>query len=301
MLVRKARCPGCGSPKGTPNTAAYIYCDYCGQLMDLDLAKIARNPIVPDPASEKLTKQLKRKVAAARASGDRNQLMACHQQLQDQHLRDHAAMYSPRLADPGYRSALVDYLAYQEVVRDLDPRMPAIVTLVTEANAGLEFDQQGERYVVRPSTLWPIVDANRQAVFALLSCLGSFPDPVPDPDGTAGSVATLIAHGLFVHAWLGMVDDATAAELLERTGLSAGYEEVPDPELCSIHCTACGKPRVVPVGSRRALCESCGTVTELATASHCSACNASVVFGLGQTVATCSHCQTQARIVERST
>ena len=35
-FIKRVSCPQCGAPKSRPSTTAYIYCDFCGSLMDYD-------------------------------------------------------------------------------------------------------------------------------------------------------------------------------------------------------------------------------------------------------------------------
>src|SRR3954469_2106999 len=35
-FIKRARCVRCGAPKRLPSKTAYLYCDYCGALVDYD-------------------------------------------------------------------------------------------------------------------------------------------------------------------------------------------------------------------------------------------------------------------------
>src|SRR3954453_20666904 len=35
-FVKRATCARCGAPKGLPSKTAYLYCDFCGALVDYD-------------------------------------------------------------------------------------------------------------------------------------------------------------------------------------------------------------------------------------------------------------------------
>ena len=94
-----------------------------------------------------------------------------------------------------------------------------------------------------------------------------------------------------------MIDDATAQELLRRTGLEAAYERAPDPELHQVFCGHCGLRHQRPAGARRILCERCGKHAEVGTSAGCHACGARVTIGLGQREATCAHCTADVRLV----
>src|SRR5437868_3347779 len=36
QFVKRVNCSQCGAPKTLPSATAYLYCDYCGALMDYD-------------------------------------------------------------------------------------------------------------------------------------------------------------------------------------------------------------------------------------------------------------------------
>src|SRR5215467_5912146 len=36
QFIKRVNCSQCGAPKSLPSPTAYIYCDYCGSLMDYD-------------------------------------------------------------------------------------------------------------------------------------------------------------------------------------------------------------------------------------------------------------------------
>ena len=36
QFIKRVSCSQCGAPKSLPSTTAYIYCDYCGALIDYD-------------------------------------------------------------------------------------------------------------------------------------------------------------------------------------------------------------------------------------------------------------------------
>ncbi len=301
MMVRKARCEACGAAKVTPSESLYIYCDFCGTLMDLDVGRLRTEGVTPGPDYAALQERLAPALEAARARRDRPALMALHRQLQTLFVRDCAAGYPPRIKDQAYRAQLIEYLAYGEVVRELDPRIAAAAEALSAASAGLEFDERGGRYVIRAVTLWPILLAQRRAAQVYRACLLDTPDPVLDPDGAPDGVGLAIAIAMVIRGFLTMVDDATAVEMLARTGLAAGYEQGPDVELHAVFCTGCGARRTLPSGARRALCEACGRLTEVGTAAHCGQCNAAIVFGLHQAVVRCGHCHAEARLAPRLT
>ena len=296
VMVRKARCPACGAARSTPTESAYLYCDYCGQLMDLDLERYRAQAPVPSDEYRALEASLEPRLEAARRARDREALMAAYRILKDRWLTEMAPLYSPRVKDPDFRARYVEYLAYQAVVADLSERLAACAERLAEANAGFELVERGGRYVVRAATLWPIIDAQRVAADVYLDELRSFPGAVADPDDAPLAVTGQLGRWLYVAGFMTMVDDDTAQELLRRTGLTASYERVPDPELHQVFCGHCGARHQRPAGAHRILCERCGRHASVGTGATCHACGAPVTLGLGRRDATCSHCSATVRL-----
>ncbi|MEO8703223.1 MAG: hypothetical protein ABI867_24465 [Kofleriaceae bacterium] len=296
-MVRKARCPMCGSAKATPTRTAYIYCDYCGQLMDLDIEKYRAQAPVPSAEYQALDDKLAPRIEAAKATRNRTELTSLYRQLKELWVRDMATMFSPRINDPEFRAQMIEYLAFQSIVTDLSPKLAPLAEQLSEANAGMELVERGGRYVIEAKTLWPIIEAQRAAADVYLAELTAFPDAVADPDDTPPAVSKQLGASTYVGGFMTMVDDATAKELLQRTGLEAAYEHVPDPELHKVFCGHCGANHESPTGARRVLCEYCGKHADIGTAASCHSCNSKLVIGLGQTQATCAHCTAEVRLV----
>src|SRR4051812_41113988 len=138
-MVRKARCAMCGSAKATPTTSAYIYCDYCGQLMDFDVKRFLDQ--APKLSAEHLEadRRTDKKIAGARGQKDRAKLMELYRQRHGRWLDAVGPAYSPRMNDPEYRTQLVEYLAFQNTFSDLGtPRLKEVAKKVSKANSGFE-------------------------------------------------------------------------------------------------------------------------------------------------------------------
>jgi hypothetical protein len=286
----------CGSAKATPTTSAYIYCDYCGQLMDLDMERYRAQAPVPSDEYRTLEEKLEPEIARAKAARNRDQLMALYRRLKTRWVDDMAAMFSPRVKDPEFRAQLVDYLAFQEIVSALSTRLVESAEILNNANAGMEFEERDGRYLIKKESLWPVIEAQRVSRDIYLEELANFPDAVRDPDDTPPAVAKQLGYSLYIAGFMTMIDDATAKELLARTGLEASYEHAPDPELHHVFCGHCGTKQARPAGARRMLCETCGKHADIGNTATCHGCGSKVTIGLGQKQATCEHCRVELRL-----
>lgn len=300
-MVRKARCPTCGSPKATPTSTAYIYCDYCGQLMDFDVGRYHQQATTPSPEFVAFDNKLQKKINGARGGKDREQLMGLYRQQIARSIDEYGTTFSPRAKDPEFRARLIEYLAFQRVVGDLSPRVKASAKAVSEANRGWEVEERDGRVLIKPAALWRIIEAHQAAAKVYQQEMLNLPDPVPDPDHTPPAVAAQLGAAVYIAAFMTMIDDETAKELLRRTGLESGYEEVAEPELHTMFCGHCGTKQHVVGGARRVLCESCGKHAEVGHPTSCHSCGSRVTIGVGGERATCEHCRAEVRLVARLT
>jgi hypothetical protein len=295
VMVRKVRCPSCGAPKLTPARTAYVYCDYCGQFMDWDvaLAHANRGP-KPGPHYEALVRELTPQLAAARAANDAASLAALHRRIFDRYMTDCPSTYSPRIGDPAYRAALLERSVHAQVVRELDPTCRAADAAVDAAVKALVWVQRGGPRA-RPDTFWSMYEAIVAADRAVQAAVRANPSAAPDPDDTPPEVSARMRDSIVVQAWTTYLDDEVVPQLLARTGLRAEYDTIERPALVACPCSHCGAAREVPHGAVRAVCEDCGWNVQLGTPAFCGHCGARIVFPMAQDVIACGHCKAEAR------
>src|SRR5512138_2135562 len=72
-FIKRVNCSQCGAPKSLPSTTAYIYCDYCGSLMDYDfrMANADTNAGLTNTVFHRLIATVQSSLMQAKARGDR--------------------------------------------------------------------------------------------------------------------------------------------------------------------------------------------------------------------------------------
>lgn len=295
LMVRRVRCPGCGAPKITASKTAYVYCDYCGRMMDWDLtqANATAGP-KPGPRYTEMVRALTPQIDAARAARDRATLAALHRQILDQHMTDCPTSYSPRLGDPAYRSALLDRSVHAQVVRELEPACRAADLAVDAAVKALVWVNRGGPRA-RPDTFWAMYEAVVAADVVVQAAVRADPCPTPDPEDAAPELAAKMRDSIIVQGWMRYLDDEVVPQLLARTGLRAEYDPIAQPRLVPCPCRHCGATREVPQGAVRTICEDCGWTVELGTPAFCGHCGARIVFPMALDVVACGHCKAETR------
>ena len=71
-FIKRVSCSQCGAPKSLPSTTAYIYCDYCGALIDYDfrIANADTNAGLTNTVFHRLIAPVQASLEQAKARGD---------------------------------------------------------------------------------------------------------------------------------------------------------------------------------------------------------------------------------------
>jgi DNA-directed RNA polymerase subunit RPC12/RpoP len=289
---KKSVCPSCGAPKSRASTTAYVYCDYCGALSDFDFAKACEKPLErPGPVYEKLHAQLKAQLDAAKARGDVNAYRAMQRELYDAYVTACPNSVPFRVKDPAYRAKYVAYMAESAVVRAFDATAAQVEANVARATAGLSFQQVKPGVMRVPpqafEALASAIFAQEEYFFQLFNARGVY---AMQPDGATPELQQRVGFSLFVQGWMPMIDDASAARLLERTRLKSEYVEAEAPAGDTAGCGACGAPTTIFSGARRVVCEHCGHKLD-AERVACTGCGASLAPDESAERFNCPHCR----------
>lgn len=300
MFARKVRCGACGAPKITTPRTAYVYCDYCGALMDWDfqIACQTAGSSAPGPAYEALRLMLHPKLEAARLARDVGALREAHARLLDLHMTDCPASYSPRIGDPAYREALLAYQVAYIADAELDPDVSRASKAVDVAAHRLAWipGPNGTR-LVRTDTFVTLWHSFRESTRVNERLIGGRDITAGHPDSPSADLLRRMGDSIFVQAWLPVLDPATAAGLLAEAGLKTEYEPVPDVPLHDRRCAQCAATVQVPEGARRAICESCGHALDVEHPIFCPHCGGPLAFPAGKTAGACAYCQAEVRLM----
>jgi hypothetical protein len=123
-FIKRVSCPQCGAPKSLPSTTAYIYCDYCGSLMDYDfrLANANTNAGITNTVYHRIMATVQFQLMQAKARGDREAVRQIYKHVFTLWLQECPNAASPRaIKDMDFRKQFIDYSAECAVIKDMDP------------------------------------------------------------------------------------------------------------------------------------------------------------------------------------
>lgn len=324
MKLKKVQCSGCGGPKVTEPKTAYIYCDYCGRYIDWDFYKSisTRGSKMSGPEWERLNTELAPELQAAQQAGDQEKYRDLQRRLFEVHIESCPASYSPRVGDPEYRRAMIEYMAEQYTLMAFTPELIKLGKKMDKAMAGLRWKTvapepkdlmerlssgkegalemvnviSGIRKVESDSffRLYESFKNNTDALYReaeKIALLERYPDPI-SPEQLFRTSASI-----FVEAWMPYLEEEDKQRLLDETGLEGEYLEVAEPATTERHCGVCGNPLAVVEKARQVVCEECGhTINVAGSEIPCESCGVSVSVPAGKRHFHCPYCESGIRV-----
>ncbi len=290
---KRTVCRACGAPKTRPSTTGYVYCDYCGALSDYDFAKACERKLEqPGPAYQRLAAQLQPTLDAAKARGDVDGYRAAQLQIFDNFVTMCPNSVPFRVREPEYRRRYVAYMAEAAVVTAFDQVAGQHEAAVSVATRLLSF-QAPKAGMIKVDG--PSFDGMLHAVLAQQEYLAWLHESRGvyrmQPDGASGELQRKIGYSMFAQAWVPMLDDPRAAQLLERTKLTGEFVEAEVMTGEPSTCGACGAGVGVMQGAKKMVCEHCGHKLDVGDKLPCTGCGASLSPGENQRSFSCPHCR----------
>jgi hypothetical protein len=295
--VKVSTCSACGGAPTRPPKTAYVYCEYCGQLMDWDFqaAMADRRSKKPGPVYEGLVRAKASKLEEARAAGDVATYTEIQRELFDKFAELCPAALSPRIGDPVYRKHWLDWTAKSQALQDIDPSTQKTFADQQSATARLVWDRSNPfQPKVQADSFWQLLDAviaHQHAVSDLVVREGLLES---HPDQLSEEILRQMGLSAMVQGWMQYLPPSEHDPLLKKTGLDGTWIEPPEVDLTHGACPSCSAPLDVHPDAKRVVCESCGhTVAVGGGELPCNGCGAPIVIPgpeSGESGVSCNKC-----------
>jgi DNA-directed RNA polymerase subunit RPC12/RpoP len=290
--VKRCECTVCGAPKKLPSTNAYVYCDYCGSLVDFDLHRACESDAMPGPEYARLVNSLRQPMQEAKAAGDAERYREVQRQLFSAYVAHCPMAVSHRAkADEGYRNELIVYLAETAVQRAFDPEASGLEQEMAQRVAALRWTGTVTSRQVDTASFWSMTDtlARQVEVHDALNHRTGVTDLDPDK---ADFLQSKLAWSMFCQGWLRYLPEDAARTLLERTGLQNEYVPIQPEGAQTRRCSQCGGEIHALPGAKEVVCDGCGRKLDVTTAEiTCGNCGATMTFPSGATHTACPYCK----------
>ncbi|MEP7359354.1 MAG: hypothetical protein ABI847_19030, partial [Anaerolineales bacterium] len=243
QFIKRVSCTRCGAPKALPSATAYLYCDYCGALVDYDfrLANADTNAGLTNTVFHRLMARVQGQMADAKAHGNKDAVRALYRQVYGQWLQECPLAASPRAkTDLAFREQFVSYSAECAVTKDFDPRQVGMEAQMAALTAALQRIPMPGGAWRAAGGFWPYAEMWKQQMELTYARMHEKGVDALDPDQAPPGVALRMEYSTFCQAWLPHLSPEEGERLLNLYGLNAEYDAVKPQPTDQHHCGGCG-------------------------------------------------------------
>ncbi len=227
-FVKKSVCSQCGGTKQLPSVTAYVYCDYCGALMDFDfrLANANTNAGLTNTVYHHLAAPWQASMARARAAGDVDGFRMCMRAIYTEWVRQCPQAVSPRCAnDQDFRERMITYLVESATSKEMDPRQqPLEAEMQARTNALVRIPMGPNAWRVA-NGFWEMAELYKRQMEFAYAHMAETGVLALDPDQAPVGVPLRMEYSIFCQAWLPHISPEEGERLLELYGLTGSYEK----------------------------------------------------------------------------
>lgn len=297
--VKRCTCPACGAANATPSKNAYLYCEYCGEMMDFDFqAAIAdKRSKLPGPAYEAIVRRHQGALNAAKAAGDTARYEQLQAEIFDAYCEHCPAALSPRIGDPRYRASFVAYSAKSATLTAFDPKTSAATARQQAAVSALVWDRSRGQARVTSDSFWRLFDEVLQVQESTNELIERHDLLAEHPDRPSRDVMRRIALSLMLQGWMPYLERRDSEKLLDETGLRGEYVHVPPPSSSRQgSCPSCSTQLEVVEGAKRVVCHACGHMVGVDSGElRCHGCATPMVVPEQGNVFHCPSCDVELK------
>jgi LSD1 subclass zinc finger protein len=294
QFIKRVSCTRCGAPKSLPSATAYLYCDYCGSLIDYDfrIANADTNAGLTNTVFHRLMAGVQAQMTYAKSRGDRETCRALYRQLFAEWLKECPMAASPRAkTDMAFRDRFVAYSAECAVTKDFDPHQVGMDAQMQALTAALQrIPTPGGAWRVAGG-FWPYAEMHKRQMELTYDRIHAKGVDDMDPDQAPPGVPLRMEFSTFCQAWLPHLSPEEGERLLVLYGLNAEYDAVRPQVTHTNQCGACGTQIQTIEGARQVVCEACGHTLDIAGgAVPCRSCGKLLSFPVGVSRVQCPNC-----------
>jgi LSD1 subclass zinc finger protein len=295
LFVKRTTCRSCGGPKVTRPKTGYVYCDYCATLTDWDFkACVALKPdaLPPGQSYGELFGRVQKEMTESLAAKDRNRYYESQIELYKLYIKYLPGGLSPRVGDPVYREAWLDYTAKTTTVLDFDSEHPKRTAAVTATTRAIQFENRNGKFVAIDG-FWPMWEAFRARLRSSLDLNVKVGLLAQQPDGAPYELLERMGVSAIVQGWLDKLSPEDAERLMVESKMKGDYVAIAPPPMTLSKCSGCTADLHVAQGAKRVLCEACGRLNAIGVGSiTCPTCGGNVAVETNAATISCPYCKT---------
>ena len=295
--VKQVDCATCGTTKQLASATAFLYCDYCGALVDYDFRQSYADASadITNTVYHHLVAEVQGDLNIARARGDKARYRALLTAVFTRWIRDCPQAVSPRaISDPDFAARTAAYCAESAVCREFEPSLAALDRQMNAAIAALDRWPNGDGPWRAGEGIWHIAELFREQMQQTYAILGQHGVLAMDPDEAPPGVPLRMEYATFCQGWIPHLATEDADRMLAYFELDGQYARPRVTGLRSTNCGGCGTELATLPEAKAVVCRACGRKIDIAGgATPCRTCGALLSFPVSATTIKCPYCHSR--------
>jgi LSD1 subclass zinc finger protein len=292
--VKQVDCATCGTTKQLASATPYLYCDYCGALVDYDFrqAYADTSADMTNTVYHQLVDQVQGQLNIARARGDKARYRALLTGVFTSWISVCPQAVSPRAkSDREFAARMAAYCAESAACREFEPSLAALDRKMNAAIAALDRWPSDDGPWRVGEGIWRIATLFREQMQHTYAILGQRGVLALDPDQPPPGVPLRIEYATFCQGWIPHLASEDADRMLAYFELDGRYARPRVAGLRSTNCGGCGKELATLPNAEAVVCQVCGCKVDIAGGEvPCQSCRVSLSFPVAAKRIECPYC-----------
>ncbi len=299
MLVQNLKCQICGANKVTANKSMYIYCDYCGSWMGLDMDAAVREAAksfsmenMSNPEVVEYNQLIAKLVEFAKAK-NREEYIKIQLAIHEKEFKIMPERYGAKGKQPAFRKNYMEYYKamYEELITDeffekryINPSHIDTDNLKYTVENGVvkyEFDDAFFEFF---DASWKIVTDGMEESKNMKSIY-------LHPEYEVVKNSDLMLR-LTLNSVIQAYGRDAVGPIYKHLGMDSKMIEIPDVNINKMNCVVCNSELLVPEGAKSVMCVECGCKNEV-TLGQISCPNCVAPFDPMLENETCPYCNSK--------
>ena len=302
MKIKKFICKRCLAPKVTKIETAYVVCDYCASLMDVDLTTghkefFADTNKVVEYEQDK--QKLEEFAASAFQDGDKTSYIHYRHQFWTMYLDTYPEYRLPTVNNPKLLAEWCKLCANIDAFNIFQEGADEEVHQQHQVNNSIEYYTIGDSQFAEWESFMSATKMYHDTLMHNLKEMREVPEFGLLNKVFPLDIAIKKEMSMYAQMWIPYLEEKYHERFLDYIGLKTEYIDIPPVEIKEKPCKSCNQLMQVPNGAIVSKCGNCNT-DNVWTKVACTGCGAeNELPDDWQETITCAYCTVETRVVNK--
>jgi hypothetical protein len=302
MKVKKFVCKQCGAPKINPYTGIFVVCDYCNDMIEIDMwSKFELDNEIPEQVEQRnrLNSDYSSTLETFRLENDHEGMLKYCRYVTDEMYKLSPHSLPPNLPKGEKYERFIDVFAGFRMNKFLSEEIKKADQIFMSKFQNIEFYEVEGRQYVNVNEFIQALDSFLLAIKMEMNLIYDVPksDDVENYLPRELYEKSKLQEG--IRNWLPYIEDGHTDTVLKQYNLMQEFIEINPPEMQMVDCENCKEETLLPKNSIKYVCKGCKHENIVRSTVNCGSCGAQNQIPEKWTIKiNCHNCSSELRLVQ---